>query len=138
MSPTRRKTSGCDEGNGFPGGIKPLKRRREALRVSRESAGAERRRVTFGRSPGRRKALKGEAYERWELKEAPEGARAQIRREGSQTLWVEPPDTRATVSGRLIERWGEKRGDRIREMLKSEKASARRFLKKGFLRGLLE
>jgi len=82
--------------------------------------------------------LKGEAYERWELKEAPEGARAEIRREGSQTLRAEPSETRATVSERSIERWGEKRGDRFREMLKSEKASARRFLKKRFPRGLLE
>lgn len=44
----------------------------------------------------------------------------------------------ATGSGRLIERWGEKRGVRFRQMLKSEKASARRFLKRGFLRGSLE
>jgi hypothetical protein len=41
------------------------------------SAGAERGRETFLRSSGRRKALKGEAQERWELKEALEGAKAQ-------------------------------------------------------------
>jgi hypothetical protein len=76
-APTRRKTSGGEEGRGFPGGIKPLKRRYEALTglVGKRRSGWGR--ETFLRSPGRRKALKGKAQERWELKEALEGAKAQ-------------------------------------------------------------
>jgi hypothetical protein len=61
------------EGDGFSGGTNPLKRRCEAEVVLRKSAGAERRGVTRGRSPGRSKALKGEAQERWRLKQAPKG-----------------------------------------------------------------
>jgi hypothetical protein len=46
------------------------------VRVFRGNARAERGRVTFLRSSGRRKALKGEAQERWELKEASKEVRA--------------------------------------------------------------
>jgi len=43
-------------------------------------------------SPKRRKALKGEAQERWELKEASEGVGTRgARREGSQTLSMSLP-----------------------------------------------
>jgi hypothetical protein len=41
------------------------------------------------RSPERRKALKGEAHERWELKETSKGLGDESHREGSQTLGVE-------------------------------------------------
>jgi hypothetical protein len=53
--------------------MKPLERRCEAGRVSQQSAGAEGGWETIRRSPGRRKALKGEAQERWGLKEAFKG-----------------------------------------------------------------
>lgn len=55
------------------GGIKPLERRREANKVLRESAGAERGEGTLPRSLTGRKALKGEAQGCWGLKEASEG-----------------------------------------------------------------
>jgi hypothetical protein len=43
--------------------------------------------VRVHRSPDRRKALKSEAHERWELKEIPEdGSATPFHREGSQTL----------------------------------------------------
>jgi hypothetical protein len=64
---------GSEKGHGFSGGIKPLERRCEAGRVSQQSAGAEGGWETIRRSPGRRKALKGEAQERWGLKEAFKG-----------------------------------------------------------------
>jgi hypothetical protein len=64
---------GSTEGDGFSGGIKPLKRRCKAEGVLRESAGAERGEETLPRSPERRKALKGEAHERWRLKQASKG-----------------------------------------------------------------
>jgi len=54
----------------------------------RGNARAERGRVTFFRSSGRSKALKGEAQERWELKEALQEVKAKNRRKGSQTLKV--------------------------------------------------
>jgi len=41
--------------------------------VMQGSAGTERQEETFVGSPSWRKALKGEAHERWELKEASEG-----------------------------------------------------------------
>jgi hypothetical protein len=67
---TRVNPPGGTKGDGFPGGIKPLKRRCKAEVVLRKSAGAERGEETLPRSPGRSKALKGEAHERWGLKEA--------------------------------------------------------------------
>lgn len=73
MPPTRRKTLGSKEGDGSVGGIKPLERRREAYKVLRESAGAERGEGTLPRSLTGRKALKGEAQGCWGLKEASEG-----------------------------------------------------------------
>jgi len=71
--PTRANPPGGTKGDGFPGGSKPLKRRYEAEGVSWKSAGAERGEETLPRSPGRRKALKGEAHERWRLKNASKG-----------------------------------------------------------------
>lgn len=73
-APTRINRSGSEKGHGFFGGRKPLERRCKAVKVLQGSAGAEGRRETFYRSPGRRKALKGEAQERWGLKEASEGS----------------------------------------------------------------
>jgi hypothetical protein len=64
---------GSEEGHGFSGGIKPLERRCEAVEVLQGSAGAEGVRETGHRSPGRRKALKGKARERWGLREAFKG-----------------------------------------------------------------
>jgi hypothetical protein len=55
------------------GGRKPLERRCEAEEVLQGSAGAEGSEATQDRSPVRRKALKGEAQERWGLKEASKG-----------------------------------------------------------------
>jgi len=69
-APTRINRSGSEKGYGFFGGSKPLERRCEAGRVSQQSAGAEGGRETVHRSPERRKALEGEAQERWGLKEA--------------------------------------------------------------------
>jgi len=140
MSPTRRKKSGCESGERLSGWDQAAEASaRGLLRVSRESAGAERGRVTFFRSSGRSKALKGEAQERWELKEASQGARARESAGRVAKPWGRHlKETEASVSGRLAERPGEKWGDRFWNMLKSEQVSARRFLKKGFLRGPLE
>jgi hypothetical protein len=49
----------------------------------------------------RRKALKSEAQERRELKEAFKSEGARSRREGSQTLGVELPVGRAKLMGRV-------------------------------------
>lgn len=139
-SPTRRKKSGCEQGERLSGWDQAaVASARGPSRVLRENARAERGRVTFFRSPGRRKALKGEAHERWELKEAPQGAKAFQAVERVAKPWGRYlKETRATVSGRPAERRGEKRGDRFRNMLKGTEVSARRFLKKGFSRGPLE
>jgi len=71
--PARIKRSGGDKGDGFSDGRKPLERRCKAEQVLQGSAGAERSSETGISSSGRRKALKGEAQERGELKEASEG-----------------------------------------------------------------
>jgi hypothetical protein len=71
--PTRLKYSGSAKGDGFFGGRKPLERRCKAEQVLQGSAGAEQGPETGVGSPKRRKALKGEAQERGELKEASEG-----------------------------------------------------------------
>jgi hypothetical protein len=68
--PARNKHSGGRKGDGFSGGKKPLERGCKAEQVLQGSAGAEGNPETGTRSPGRRKALKGEAQERGELKEA--------------------------------------------------------------------
>jgi hypothetical protein len=67
---TRVNPPGGTKGDGFSGGIKPLKRRCKAEGVLWKSARAERGEETLPRSPERSKALKGEAHERWRLKEA--------------------------------------------------------------------
>jgi hypothetical protein len=71
--PTRANTSGSTKEDGFSGGRKPLKRRCKAEGVLRLSARAERDEETLPRSPERRKALKGEAHERWRLKHVSKG-----------------------------------------------------------------
>jgi hypothetical protein len=59
--------------------------------------------------PGERsKALKGEAQERWGLKEVPQVPRRESRREGSQTLRAVPLPIKATVGGRFAVRKREK------------------------------
>jgi len=67
--PTRANPPGGRQGDGFSGGIKPLKRRCMAVEVLWKSAGAAGGGETRPRSAGRRKALKGEAHERWRLKQ---------------------------------------------------------------------
>jgi hypothetical protein len=62
--------------SGFFGGIKSLERRFKANSVLNESARTEGEFVRTFRSPKRRKALKGQAQERWELKEASKGRKA--------------------------------------------------------------
>jgi hypothetical protein len=64
---------GSEKGYGLSGGRKPLERRCEAVVVLQGSAGAEVDGETDPRSPERRKALKGQARERWGLKEAFKG-----------------------------------------------------------------
>jgi hypothetical protein len=62
---------GSRRGHGFLGGIKPPELHRQAGKVWRERAGAEGEEgKPSSRSPGRMKALKGEAHGRRELKEA--------------------------------------------------------------------
>lgn len=71
--PTRAKDSGSREGHGFSDGRKPLKHRGKVVEVLSGSAGAEEELERVVRSSGRRKALKGEAQERWGLEEASKG-----------------------------------------------------------------
>lgn len=65
--------SGKRRGDGFSGGIKSLGRRLKAGMVLGKSARAEGVRETCFRPRERRKALKGEAHECWELKKASKG-----------------------------------------------------------------
>lgn len=58
----------------------------------------------------RNKALKGEAQERWRLKETAKALRGANHREGSQTLGVELPGGRATLSGRFLIKGSAKKG----------------------------
>ena len=66
------RSSGTEEREGKPRSVGG-----RPFGVLRESARTERGRVTFRRSSGRRKAPKGKAHERWELKEALEDAKAE-------------------------------------------------------------
>jgi hypothetical protein len=60
------------EGNGFSRGRKPLRRRSKVVRFWGKARERREGRETLPRSRERRKALKGEAQERWGLKEVPE------------------------------------------------------------------
>jgi len=71
--------------------------------VSQGSAGAERGRETFLRSPGRRKALKGEAQERRELKEASTGQETGRRAERVAKPWERDFSGAGQVPGTLRE-----------------------------------
>jgi len=53
--------------------MKPLKRRCEVERFYKQAQEWKEEAVTLLRSSGRRKALKGEAHERWRLKKAFKG-----------------------------------------------------------------
>jgi len=66
--PARTNPSGGVEGHGSLGGKKSLERRCKAHWVLWQSAGTERDRETDFGLPKGRKALKGEAQERWGLK----------------------------------------------------------------------
>jgi hypothetical protein len=69
---------GAKKGTGFSRGIKPSERRIEAGKVLVGSARAEGEVETPFRPRGRRKALKGEAHERGELKEASRGGTTEV------------------------------------------------------------
>jgi len=72
-APTRGKHSGVQKGVRLFRGDQAAEAPMRGREVSQGSAGAERGRETFLRSLERRKALKGEAQERRELKEASTG-----------------------------------------------------------------
>lgn len=74
--PSRTKPLGSDKGHGFKGGRKPLKHRSKAERFWRKVQERRDEGAILHRSPLRRKALKGEAQECWELKEASKGLRS--------------------------------------------------------------
>jgi len=85
--PTRANHLGCNKGHGFLGGSKPLKRRGKVVRFYRKAQERREEPARVFRSPGRSKALKSEAQERWGLKEIPKDLGAKpSHREGSQTL----------------------------------------------------
>jgi hypothetical protein len=86
--------------------------------VSQGSARAERGRETFLRSPGRRKALKGEAQERRELKEASTGWEADRRAERVAKPWERDFSGARQVSGTPWENPGcFKEGSPVLDML---------------------
>jgi len=64
---------GSEKGHGFRGERKPSEHRGKVVEVLPGSAGTEGGLGRVSRSPGRRKALKSEAQERWDLKEDPQG-----------------------------------------------------------------
>jgi hypothetical protein len=72
-APTRFKRLGEQKGVRLFRGDEAAEAPMRSREVLQGSAGAERGRETFLRSSGRRKALKGEAQERGELKEASTG-----------------------------------------------------------------
>jgi hypothetical protein len=74
--PARIKTLGAERGTAFREGIS---RWSAGVRPMRFCGKAQERKVrleTTSRSLERNKALKSEAYERWELKEVPKGRKA--------------------------------------------------------------
>jgi hypothetical protein len=73
----RINTPGREKGDGFPGGIKPLKRQCEAERFCGKAQERKGRRKRRPDHPGGEKALKGEAHERWRLKEISKGVGAE-------------------------------------------------------------
>lgn len=75
MVPPRINTPGSKEGHSCPGGSKPLERRCQAEKFGRKAQERKRALERVNRSPGWKKALKGEAHECWGLKEASEGSR---------------------------------------------------------------
>jgi hypothetical protein len=60
------------QGRGWPGGMKPLRRRCEAVGFRKKARERKGVREIDPRSTGRRKALKGKAHERWRLEYASE------------------------------------------------------------------
>lgn len=68
-------TREANEGHGWFGGMKPLGRRCEAARSYTKARERKEDRETDFRPSSRRKASKGEAHERWRLKETPKARR---------------------------------------------------------------
>jgi len=118
----RTNPSGGVEGHGSLGGMKSLERRHKAHRVLWESAGTKRGWETDFGSPKGRKALEGEAHERWGLKEASkvEVVRKNRCEEGSQTLNAGLSESRATLFERSFERRNEKKDDLYRKCCRAE------------------
>jgi len=71
--PSRTNPPGGNQGDGFSGGGKPLKRRCKAVRFRRKAQERKEERKLHLDHPRGEKALKGEAHERWRLKEASKG-----------------------------------------------------------------
>jgi hypothetical protein len=71
-----------NQGHGFPGGSKPLERRGKVVWFCRKAQERREKLERVFRSPGRSKALKSEAQERWGLKEVPEDSGARHLIEG--------------------------------------------------------
>lgn len=126
------------QGDGFSGGSKPLKRRSKVFLRSWEKAQERRARGNSRPIIRAEKSSEGESSGALGAEKALEEAKAERRRKGSQTLRAGPPGTDAGVPGRPVEWPAEKWGDRFRNMLESEKASARCFAKRRSLRGIPE
>jgi hypothetical protein len=110
-APTGSNPSGSEKGYGFHGGRKPLERRFEAEEVSKGSARAERFKGNVESI-----VMEEESFERgspgaWGAERGFRGSGDGTHREGSQTLRVKLPRSRAKLFGRL-ER-DEKKGFRI-------------------------
>ena len=120
MAPPRPKPSGSNRGYSSSGGSKPLKRRYKAVKSCRKAQERKDPEETPARSLDGKKALKGEAQERWGLKKAPKDWRAKRRREGSQTLRTGPPVGTATPTGRAPKRDRAERGNPIRKRCRAK------------------
>jgi hypothetical protein len=105
-APTRTKPPGEQKGVRLFRGDEAAEAPMRGREVSQGSARAERGRETFLRSPGRRKALKGEAQERRGLKEASTGRGIGRRAERVAKPWERDFSEARHVSGTLGENPG--------------------------------
>lgn len=101
--PTRTKPSGSEEGHGFSGGRKTLRRRYEAGKVSWESARAERWTGNGSPTPGEEESSEGRSPRVLGAERGFRGNGDGGHREGSQTLRVRLPRPEATGGGRSSE-----------------------------------